>query len=108
MAEEYAPGSFVLSNDTLTGTMQKMHVTPDQRLVFETTCDLGRLPDYNAEQRNAVSNNEKLGDMVKVASLPMMVYLDLVQRGILNDRTEMRKWLASDEAFAYRTHRIKS
>lgn len=46
--------------------------------------------------------------MVKVASLPMMVYLDLQKRGILGDKAAMRKWLASEEAEPYRTHWIKS
>jgi hypothetical protein len=46
--------------------------------------------------------------MVKVASLPMMVYLDLKQRGILDDRPAMRKWLSSDEARPFLTSWMKS
>lgn len=104
MAEDYAAGSFVLSNDSLTGTLQKMHITSDQRLVFETTVDLGNLPDINKAEKDETSRTQKSGDMVKVASLPMMVYLELMSKGILHDRKAMRKWLSSDEARPYRTH----
>lgn len=108
MAEEYAPGSFNLSYDSLTGTLQKMHITPDQKLIFETTCELGKLPDYNQAQMNETSRAQKSGDMVKVASLPMMVYLELSQKGIIRDKAAMRKWLASEEAAPWRTHWMKS
>lgn len=108
MAEEYAPASFKLSYDSLTGTLQKMHITPDQRLVLESTCDTGVLPDYNKAQMDETSRTQRSGDMVKVASLPMMVYLDLQQKGILRDKAAMRKWLASEEARPWRTHWMKS
>jgi hypothetical protein len=104
MAEDYAAGSFNLAYDSLTGTLQKMHITTDQKLVFETTVELGNLPEINAAQMNETSRTQKSGDMVKVASLPMMVYLDLRQKGILDDKAAMRKWLKSEEARPYRTH----
>lgn len=103
MADEYAPGSFNLSYDSLTGTLQKMHITPDQKLIFETTTELGKLPEYNQAQLNETSRTQKSGDMVKVASLPMMIYLELEQKGILRDKAAMRKWLNSEEARPYRT-----
>lgn len=108
MADEYAPGSFNLSYDSLTGTLQKMHITPDQKLIFETTTKLGKLPEYNQAQLNETSRTQKSGDMVKVASLPMMIYLELEQKGILRDKAAMRKWLNSDEARPYRTHWMTS
>jgi hypothetical protein len=103
MSEEYAPASFNLAYDSLTGTLQKLHITSDQKLVFETTVELGNLPEINAAQMNETSRTQKSGDMVKVASLPMMVYLDLRQKGILDDKAAMRKWLKSEEARPYRT-----
>ena len=53
MADEYAPASFNLAYDSLTGTLQKMHITPDQRLIFETTCNI----DAIAERAQAVTPN---------------------------------------------------
>lgn len=108
MADEYAPASFLLSYDSLTGTRQNFHVTSDQKLVFETTCNIDSIAERAQAERNESSRTQKSGDMVKVASLPMMVYLDLKQRGILDDRPAMRKWLASEEAQPYRTHWMKS
>lgn len=108
MADEHAAGSFLLSHDSLTGTTQKMHITPDQRLVFETKAELGNLPEINAAQMNETSRTQRSGDMVKVASLPMMVYLDLKQKGILDDKAAMKRWLNSEEARPYRTHWMTS
>jgi len=45
MADEYAPASFNLSYDSLTGTLQKMHITPDQKLIFETTCNIDAIAE---------------------------------------------------------------
>ena len=108
MAEEFAPGSFDLGTDAFTGTSQKMHITPDQRLVFETKTDISDLADQNKEIMNSVSRTSRSGDMVKVASLPMLVYVDLMKRGILRDKAAMKKWLQSEEARPYRTHHFTS
>lgn len=110
MAEEYRPGSFVLDHDVLTGTMERMHVTTDQKLVFEQTVDVQSLGERNQALKNAVSRTERLPDGlgVKVASLPMMVYLDLRKRGILDDKVALRRWLQTDEAVPYRTHWVAS
>lgn len=109
MAEEYAAASFILDQDALTGTVEKLHITTDQKLVFEQTVDVQQLGDFNQSVRNDISRNEKLPDgMVKVASLPMMVYLDLRKRGILDDKQALRRWLQTEEARAYRTHWITS
>lgn len=108
MANDYAPGSFVLGQDEFTGTVTKMHINHDGVMHFEDTVEIDNIAEQARQERNDASRTAKHGDMVKVASLPMMVYLDLTKRGILRDRTEMRKWLASDEALPYRTHWMKS
>jgi|TARA_R110000868_G_scaffold6894_6_gene38306 hypothetical protein len=109
MAEEYRPGSFVLDADSLTGTVSKMSITTDQKLIFEDTVEIDALGEQNQTLRNEISRNEKVPDgMVKVASLPMMVYLDLRKRGILGDRSALRRWLKTEEARPYRTHWMTS
>lgn len=109
MAEEYRPAEFVLGSDSLTGTVTKMHITTDQKLVFEDTVQIDALGERNQTIRNEISRNEKLPDgMVKVASLPMMVYLDLRKRGILGDKAALRRWLQTEEARPYRTHWMTS
>lgn len=108
MKEEYAPGSFNLGYDDFTGTLTKMHINHDGVMQFEDSVNIDAIAEQAKQERNEVSKTTKSGDMVKVASLPMMVYLDLTKRGILRDKSEMRKWLASDEALPYRTHWMKS
>jgi len=109
MADEYAPGSFDLGCDSVTGTMTKMHITPDQKLIFEDTVNIEGIAEQNKAIRNEISNTGRLPDgMVKVASLPMLVYLELQQKGILKDKMAFRKWLRSDAAAPYRNHRITS
>ena len=101
--------SETISYDSLTGTLQKMHFTTDNKLVLETEYAVDPIAEMAKAERDAISRTEKVPDgMVKVASLPMMVYLHLRKRGILGDRTELRKWLASEEAAPFRTHWIKS
>jgi hypothetical protein len=109
MAEEYAPGSFNLGYDSVSGTLTKMHITTDQKLVFEDIVQIDQIAAQNKADRDAISNTERLPDgMVRVASLPMMVYLELQQKGILKDKAALRRWLKSEAAAPFRTHRITS
>jgi hypothetical protein len=109
MAENFAPGSFDLAYDGLTGTRQQMHFTTDNKIVLETTVEIDEIAERNKAIRNEISRTDKLPDgMVKVASIPMVLYMDLKQRGILGDKAALRKWLATDEAAPYRTHWMTS
>ena len=109
MAEEYLPGSFDLSYDSHSGTLQKMHITNDQKLIFESTVQIDDLAERNKFDRDNLSRNEKLPDgMVRVASLPMLIYQDLKKRGILDDKAALRKWLQIEEARPFRTHWVAS
>jgi len=102
MAEEFANASFDLDYDAFTGTSQRMHFH-DNKITLETTANIDALAEQNKEIRNDVSRTSRSGDMVKVASLPMLTYLDLQARGVLRDKAEMRKWLQSEEAAPFRT-----
>lgn len=108
MAEEFAPGTFDLGGDAFTGSMTKMHITPDGKMHIENIYKVDHIAEQAKAERNDVSRSEKVGDMVKVASLPMHVYLDLAQRGIIGDKMAMRRWLKSEEAQPWRTHWMAS
>lgn len=108
MAEEFAPGTFDLGGDAFTGSRTFMHITPDGKMHIENVYAVDQIARQAQTERNEVSRTSKVGDMVKVASLPMHVYLDLLQRNIIGDKPAMRRWLASDEAAPYRTHWIKN
>lgn len=101
--------SELISRDSLTGTAQRMHLTTDNKIVLETTYNVDEIAEAAKAERDMIRRTEKLPDgMVKVASLPMVLYLDLRKRGILGSKTELRKWLASEEAQPFRTHWVKS
>ena len=108
MAEEFAPGSFNLGGDEFTGSMTKMHITPDGKMHIENIYQVDPIIKQAKEERKEISRTAKVGDMVKVASLPMHVYLDLLQRNIIGDKMAMRRWLKSEEAQPYRTHWMAS
>jgi hypothetical protein len=108
MAEEFAPGSFDLGGDEFTGSMTKLHITPDGKMHIENIYNVDPIAEQAKAERNEVSRTAKTGDMVKVASLPMHVYLELLQRNVIGDKPAMRRWLASDEAAPYRTHWMAS
>ena len=93
----------VLDADAYTGTVQKMHITTDQKLVIETITNIDALAEENKQIRNDESRTSRTGDMKLAARLPMTVYLDLQKRGILYDKAAMRRWLSSDEAMPFRT-----
>ena len=107
MAEEYAPGVFNLDYDAADKTLQRMHITTDNKIVLETKTDITELAKENEQIRNDVSRTGRNNDVVRVARLPMSVYLDLSNRGILRDKNAMKRWLASDEALPFRTHWMK-
>jgi len=62
-----------------------MHMEHDgtMRIVDEFD-SVDAVAEMNKAQRNDVSKTTKSGDMVHVARLPMQVYLDLQQRGVIS------------------------
>ena len=43
------------------------------------------------------------GDMHRVASIPLVIYFDLLQKGIAQDKGAMRRWLNDPENAHFRT-----
>ena len=108
MAQEFAPGSFDLGTDEITGTRTRMHFDNDGKLHIENVTPIAAIAEQNKALANEVSRTTRSGDMVRVARIDMQTLLDLHQRGILRDKTAMRKWLASDEAKPFKTHWMAS
>lgn len=69
------------------------------KAVIETRQDVTDLVDANKAEANAASSNWK-GEMHKVASIPMNVYFDLKQKGIIDDPKALKSWL-NDPANRY-------
>lgn len=106
--KDYAPGEFTLGYDGFTGTLTKMKVEHDGTMHFIDTTDISDVAKFNQEEMNSVSRTTRSGDMVRVARLPMLVLLQLKERGILHDKTALKRWLNTEEARPYRTHHYTS
>lgn len=92
----------LFSRDDLTGITKWWHDNGDGTVTLETTQDESPIIQSAKAEYNQSSKHDKWGDMARVASIPLTVYYDLLQRGILNDQNAMKKWLNSDEGRPYR------
>jgi hypothetical protein len=70
--------------------------------VIETRQDVTDLLDANRAEANEASGNWR-GDMHKVASIPLNVYYDLKQKGIIDDAKAFKRWLNDPENRYFRT-----
>lgn len=105
--EEYARFDALLDYDPLTGMRQTFHMDVDGKLTLRNEQDpavIASIVKAAQEEQNAASRNERIGEFRRVASIPVEVQYDLIQRGIWQDRDRMKKWLNSVEAAPYRTH----
>jgi hypothetical protein len=71
------------------------------RLVVHTQQDLDPILEGIARDRETMAH----GETKLAARLPLFVYEDLMQRGILGDEDAFKKWLNSSEAAPWRVWR---
>jgi hypothetical protein len=89
--------------DPLTGKKEYWHWDDEnQRFTIETEQDVTDLLDLNKAQYNDASSSFK-GDMHKVASIPMNIYMDLKQKGIIDDAKKFKAWLNDPDNRYFRT-----
>ena len=78
--------------------------TPSQdKFVIQTTQDVTDIIRKNKVSLNEVDKHQPWGEWSKVASLPLSIYFDLKQQGILDDKTAFKKWLNDPDNKYYRT-----
>ena len=108
MAEEYRPlVDENFSYDAQTQKRTKLEIDSEGILHFTTTQPDDNLRKYAHESRMSYADNERLGDVVKVGSIPSTVILDLMIRGIWDDEDAMTRWWRSLEAAPYKTRDFK-
>lgn len=97
----------LFDHDPLTGERQYFHWNEaDESFTIETEQDCEGLVEQNRREFNAApgrGNGRFKGDMHRVASLPLNVYMELRQQGILDDQKALRKWLNDPNNRYYRT-----
>jgi hypothetical protein len=95
----------VFDRDPLTGTERLFHWNEaDESFVIETRQDVTDLVEVNKGIAN--QHDERTpwkGDMHRVASIPMSVYMDLQKRGIADDERALRRWLDDPDNRVFRT-----
>lgn len=96
--------SRVLSEDPNTRTKKLFHWDAgSESFHIETVADHGDIVEQNKLLHNAATDANWKGDMVKVASLPLAVWHDLKQKGILDDQKAFRRWLNDPDNLYFRT-----
>jgi hypothetical protein len=95
--------TMLFSSDPVTRVRRVAHTTPDDDLVIETHTDVTDVIEANRASYNRVRARDKYGEMTRVASIPMGVYMDLKKRGIADDEAAFTRWLDDSEQLAFRT-----
>lgn len=97
----------VFSHDPMTGITKYWHDNGDGTVTVESDQDVSEILKANQANRNAIEKQDKWGEMSRVASIPLTVYYDLKQKGILDDQTAMKRWLNDPDNELFRTRKGK-
>lgn len=92
--------------DPTNGVRQRLVIEQDGGVHLESTQDVSAITKAAHESRGNYSKFERLGDDVKVASVPMLVMHDLMKKGIWQDKKALWKWL-NTEGQMYKTRDIR-
>lgn len=71
--------------------------------VIENKQDVTQIIELNKASYAAHDERTPYGDMSRVASIPMNVYMDLVAKGIAQDEAAFKRWLDDADQRAFRT-----
>lgn len=97
----------LFSHDPLTGITKYWHDNEDGSVTVESDQDVSSIMGSNQTGRKEVDKHTKWGDMSRVASIPLTLYYDLKQKGILDDQAAMKKWLNDPDNELFRTRKGK-
>lgn len=94
----------LLDHDPLTGVTEYYHYHEDGGFSIESRQEITELVEINKFLANETTGTRHAG-LTKVASIPMVVYLDLKQRQMLPDQDEkaFSKWLNDSDNRVFRT-----
>ncbi len=99
--------SRLLGYDPLLGVTEIFHYDEaTDEFHIENRQEIDDLVDVNTALYNDVSTKSSTqwkGDIHRVASIPMVVYADMVKTGMIHDQKALRKWLADPDNRVFRT-----
>lgn len=94
--------------DALTDTTQKFYWDPvTERFTITDVQRVDDLLDMNQALRNTDAKANKSSMMRRVASVPLNIYMELKQKGIIDDPKKLREWLNNSDNRAWRTNDMK-
>jgi hypothetical protein len=94
----------LLGVDPLTGTAQYSDYDEgDDTFRYSQEQNVDALIDWNRRLYNEPKGRHG-ESMTRVASVPMTLYLELQQQGILDDPVRLKRWLNDPDNRAFRTH----
>ncbi len=93
-----------ITSDPITKRAVRYHdVDGGEGYAIETKQDVQHIIDKNLARQALIDENAKWGEFAQVAEIPVVVWADLVRKGIANDERALRKWLDDKDNFAFRT-----
>ena len=75
----------------------------EHSFVLSREQDVTQILKDNKEQFNESDKRDAYGHWNKVASIPMVLYYELKEKGILDDPKALKKWLNDPDNKAFRT-----
>jgi hypothetical protein len=91
-----------LDRDPTSGRRRWFHWNDeDKTFTIETEQDVTDLVELNKEV--AKEDTGRFGEFTRVASVPMNVYFDLKQKGVIDDAKKLKAWLNDPDNRYYRT-----
>lgn len=95
-------GQALLDYDPVAKSATRWHEEGDD-VIIENVQDVQTLVDQNKALYAQSHASDPYGEFDRVASLPLTVYWDLQERGILDDEEAFRKWLNDPANRHFRT-----
>ena len=93
----------LFSIDRDTKTKKTFHYQDDGSFIIDTKQDIQPVLEVAQEERKE-SRGFKGGGFHKIASIPNVIWWDLVERGIAHDDKRLMKWLEDPENKMFKTH----
>lgn len=96
--------SFIIDDDPIGMMRSRIHSHADGSLTVENSQDASEVIDDNKARFNTFDERSRWNDFGnRVASIPLVVWFDLVRRGIAADEKALRRWLDDPENRHFRT-----
>ena len=97
--------SRLLDYDPVTKARRVLHMDGDL-IHAELQQDVGERLALNKHHRNAATRGQ-YNDVERAASIPTVIWEDLVRRGIANDAGLLKAWLDDPDNRAFRTNNMR-